>query len=475
MTSTGCDVVVLGMGTCGEDAALRLAGAGLDVIGIEARLIGGECPYWACIPTKSLARSARLVQEARRADGVVGSVTVKPDWDVIASRIRTEITGGWDDSAGVKRFESKGGRFVRGWGKLTGPRSVEVGGRRIEARRGVLVATGSSPVIPPVGGLDEVDFWTNHEVVSTKKVPGSIVVLGGGAVGCELGQVLARFGSTVTIVEGAERLLPGEEPEISNVLENALAGEGIRILTGRRASSVDHADIGIRITLDDGSSIGAEQLLVAVGRRADADSLGVTKAGAVTARGFIEVDGRMRAAEGLWAIGDITGKGMLTSVAEYQGRIAVEDILGAEPRPADYSALPRATFTDPEIGSVGMTEAQAREAGLEVQVVVKDLQATFRGYLHRTGNSGVIKLVADRAANRLVGAAVAGPAATEVLGFLELAVGRRLSLDDLVDTIYPFPTFYGGIGEALGAYGRGIARVLDPDTPPMLDDPPAVT
>ncbi len=411
------------------------------------------------------------MQDARRADGLVGKVTVETDWTVIAGRLRTEITGGWDDSAGIARFEGRGGRFVRGWGKLTGPRTVEVDGERIEARRGVLVATGSSPVIPPIAGLSDVPFWTNHEVVAAEQLPESIVVLGGGAVGCELAQVLARFGSNVTIVEGADRLLPGEEPDVSDVLARAMAEDGIGLLAGRRAVSVGGDDASVRLSLDDGSAVEAERLLVAVGRRSDAGEVGVAAAGATMSRGFVEVDGRMRAADGLWAIGDITGEGLLTSVAVYQGRIAVEDILGADPRPADYSAIPRTTFTDPEIGSVGMTEAQAREAGIDVQVVVKNLQATFRGYLHRTGNAGIIKLVADRTRGRLIGASVAGPEAGETLGFLQLAVGRGIPLEALVDTIYPFPTFYGGVGEALGAYGRGIARVLDPDTPPMFDDP----
>lgn len=467
-----CDVIVLGMGTCGEDAALRFGAAGLDVVGIEAHLIGGECPFWACLPTKSMVRSANLVKEARRADGLVGRVTVEPDWNVIASRVRAEVTGGWDDAAGVARFEAKGGRFIRGWGKITAPGEVEVDGRTVSASRGILVATGSHPMIPPIPGLSEVDYWTNHEAVEVEQLPASLAILGGGAVGCELGQIFARFGVDVTIIEGHERVLGMEEPEASDLVAAGLREDGITMRNGVHAESVTGEEKQTTLELSDGSSITAERLLVATGRRADADSLGVTAAGAATNRGFIEVDDFMRAADGLWAIGDVTGKGLLTQVAEYQGMIAVEGILGGQPRPADYTALPRVTFTDPEVGSVGLTESAARDAGHDVLVTVKDLRSTFRGWLHATGNSGVIKLVADANRDRLLGATVVGPRASEVLAFLTLAVREGTPLANLVYMIYGFPTFHGGVGEALGAYGRGIVRVLDPPTQPMFDDPP---
>ena len=469
--SDTCDVVVLGMGTCGEDAALRLAGAGLDVVGIEPRLIGGECPYWACIPTKFMVGSANLVERARQADGLVGRVQVEPDWSTVASRIRSQITGGWDDSAGVARFEAKGGRFIRGWGRITAPGTVEVNGTTVVAERGVLVATGSQPRIPPVPGLADVDYWTNHEAIAIEELPGSLAILGGGPVGCELGQVFARFGVHVTFIEGEDRLLSREEPEASWLVAEALIEDGVALRLGVRAESVSADDGSTHVRLDDGTTLTAERLLVATGRRGDAESLGVALAGATTSRGFVEVDGLMRAGERLWAIGDITGTALLTQVAEYQGMIAVEDILGGHPRPADYSALPRATFTDPEVGSVGMTEAEARSAGHEVTVTVKNLQGTFRGWVNASPLSGVIKLVADKSEDRLLGGTVVGPRATDVLGFLALAVQERTPLRNLVSMIYAFPTFYGGIGEALGAYGRGITRVLDPESEPMFGDP----
>lgn len=457
------------MGTCGEDAALRLAGAGLDVVGVEANLIGGECPYWACLPTKWLVRTANLLSEARRADGRVGRVSVDPDWSLVASQLRAEVTGGWDDSAGVSRFEAKGGRFVRGWGRVIGPRTVEVNGETFVARIGILVATGSAPLIPSVPGLADVDYWTHHEAVQAEELPPTMAVLGGGAVGCELGQVLARFGVAVTIVEGADRILANGEPEASAAVAEALARDGVTVIAGARANRVMTQDGKVTLDIGDGRLVGADRLLVATGRSADVEALGVTSAGATVDRGFVQVDGLMRAADGMWAIGDVTGKALLTQVAEYQGRIAVEDILGGEPEPADYSVNPLVTFTDPEVGSVGLTEEQAIADGYEVNVVVKDLQRTFRGWLHRTGNTGLIKLVTSE--GRLLGATVVGPRAGDVLGTLALAVKEQTPLDHLVDSIFAFPTFYGGIGEAVGAYGRGVTRVLDPETAPLFDDP----
>ncbi len=470
MTET-CDVIVLGMGTCGEDAALRLAGAGLDVVGIEPRLIGGECPYWACIPSKFMVGSAAMVTGAQQADGLVGSVKVDPDWGVVASRIRSQITGSWDDTAGVQRFAAKGGRFIRGAGEITAPGTVEVNGTTVVARRGVLMATGSQPLIPPVPGLSDVEYWTNHEAIEVEDLPMSLAILGGGPVGCELGQVFARFGVDVTFVEGGDRLLGREEPEASRLIADAMIEDGATLRFGVMAESVSSDDGSTHVHLDDGTTVTVDRLLVATGRKANADTLGAESAGATTNRGFVEVDGLMRAGERLWAIGDVTGKGLLTQVAEYQGTIAVEDILGGSPQPADYTVIPRATFTAPEVGSVGLTEADARAAGHDVTVTVKDLRATFRGWVNASGLSGVIKLVADQSEDRLVGGTIVGPRATEALGFLALAVQERVPLRNLVNMIYAFPTFYGGIGESLGAFGRGITRVLDPDTAPMFGDP----
>jgi pyruvate/2-oxoglutarate dehydrogenase complex dihydrolipoamide dehydrogenase (E3) component len=455
------DVIVLGVGTCGEDLSLRLLGAGLDVVGLEAALVGGECPYWACLPSKMMIRAASVLQEARRVGGMAGQAQVTPDWGPVAARVRAEATGGWDDSVAVERFQGRGGRLVHGRGVLTGPRTVTVGDESFTARRGIVIATGSKPAIPPIPGLAEVDFWTTHEVIQLERLPKSMVVLGGGAVGCELGQVLARFGVDVTVVEAADRLLPAEEPEVSEAVEAAFAAEGIDVHAGAAAQRVGSRDGSIVVTLAGGAEIASERLLVATGRTVDLSGLGLEAAGLDGAARFIQVDERMRAADGIWAMGDVTGVALFTHVALYQSAIVAADILGEDHPPARYEAVPRVTFTDPEVGAVGMTEADAVAAGLDVVGAVKQLPATFRGWLHASGG-GIIKLIADRKTGVLVGATAVGPHGGEMLGMLSLAVHARVPLAELRSMIYAFPTFYGGIGEAVGAYGRGLSTVLDP-------------
>jgi pyruvate/2-oxoglutarate dehydrogenase complex dihydrolipoamide dehydrogenase (E3) component len=456
------DVVVLGVGTCGEDLSLRLLGAGLDVVGIEAALVGGECAYWACIPSKIMIRAARAVQEARRVEGMAGQVEVKPDWSPVAERIRLEATGGWDDSFATQRYESRGGRLVHGHGRLTGPHTVTVGGESFTARRGIVIATGSQPVIPPIPGLAEVDYWTTHDLIAAAKLPDSLVVLGGGAVGCESGQTLSRFGVEVTVVEAENRLLPAEEPEASAELETAFAAEGIHVQTGSAVQRVESRKGSIVASLEDGTEVKGQRLLVATGRSVDLGTLGLDAAGMDGTASFIQVDEHMRAADGIWAMGDVTGKAMFTHMALHQSAIVAADILGEEHAPARYDAVPRATFTDPQVGAVGLTESDALAAGLDVVVAVKQLGATFRGWIDAAG-SGVIKLIAERKTGALVGATAVGPQGGEMLGFLTLAVHARLPLPELRSMIYAYPTFYGSIGEAIGAYGRGLSTVIDPE------------
>jgi len=460
-SSHEADIIVLGVGTCGEDLSLRLLGAGLSVIGIEAALVGGECPYWACLPSKMMIRAAYALQEARRVGSLAGEAHVSPDWGPVAARVRAEATGGWDDSVAVARFGARGGTLVHGRGALIAPRTVRVDDRTFTARAGVVIATGTKPFVPPIEGLHEVGFWTTHDVIQAEKLPSSILVVGGGAIGCELGQVLARFGVRVTIVEAGDRLLPAEEPEVSGEVAAAFAAEGIDVHTGVSVQRVRSRGISIVARLAGGAKIEADRLLVATGRTVDLTDLGLESVGLDGAAPFIAVDERMRATDGLWAMGDVTGKAMFTHVALHQSALVAADILGTAHPPARYSAVPRATFTDPEVGSVGLTEADARASGLDVAVAVKQLSSTFRGWLHATGG-GVIKLVADRKAGVLVGASAVGPHGAEMLGLLSLAVHARVGLADLRSMIYAFPTFYGAIGEALGAYGRGLATVLDP-------------
>lgn len=456
------DVVILGLGTSGEDLSIQLLDSGLEVAGVEPQLIGGECPYWACLPSKAMIRAGNLIREAQRVEGVAGTASVSPDWSQVAARVRDEIAGGWDDSYAEQRFKDRGGVLFRGWGRLDGPRRVVVGDETIRARIGVVVATGSKPFIPPIRGLSDVDYWTNHEAIAADPLPESLIILGGGAIGCELGQVFARFGCEVTIVEGSDRLLAHEEPEVSELVESVFASEGVTVVTGEHVTNVYQGPEGVTAETEGGRSITGERLLVVTGRAADPSGLGLGTVGLEASERFIEVDDRMRAAEGLWAMGDITGKGMFTHVAVYQGTILADDILGKEPRTPDFEALPRVTFTDPEIAAVGLTEAMARDRGIDVAVTHKQVPATFRGWLHKTGNDGLIKLVIDRQRNVLVGGTVAGPYAGEVLGLVSLAVHEETPIERLRNMIYAFPTFHGGVGEALGAHGRGVGKVVDP-------------
>jgi len=458
MDAEETDIIVVGMGPGGEDAAGRLAEAGLHVTGVEANLVGGECPYWGCVPSKMMIRAANLLAEARRIPGMAGTATVEPDWAPVAARIRDEATDSWNDKVAVDRFTGKGGHFVRGWGRITGPREVTVGtpdgGIRVfRARRGILLATGTEPSVPPIRGLAGTPYWTNREAIETEQVPGSLIVLGSGAVGAELAQVFARFGAQVSVVEARSTLLPAEEPEAGELLEAVFTREGIAVHTGARAERVSHDGRAFRLSLAGGMALTAERLLVATGRRAGLDGLGVAAAGVDSAAGAVPVDGWMRAADGVWAIGDITGKGAFTHVSMYQAAIAVADILGQDGPPADYRAVPRVTFTDPEIGSVGLTEAQAREQGLAVRTGIARVPSSARGWIHKAGNDGLIKVIEDAQRGVLAGATSAGPVGGEVLGALAVAVHGQVPVADLRAMIYAYPSFHRGIEDAL----RGLA------------------
>jgi pyruvate/2-oxoglutarate dehydrogenase complex dihydrolipoamide dehydrogenase (E3) component len=449
-TEVDVDVVVIGMGPGGEDVAGKLAEGGLDVVGIDEQLVGGECPYWGCVPSKMMIRAATLLTEGRRVRNVAGSSVVEADWSFVAQRIRAEATDDWDDTVAVDRFTGKGGTFVRGRGRLIERDLVEVGDQRYRVRRGVVLATGTIPAIPPIAGLADTPFWTNREAIAATAVPESLIVLGGGAIGVELAQVFARFGSTVTIVEAADRLLPLEEPEAGELLAQVLTAEGLTVHAGTAATTVHH-DGSFTVDLADGTRLSAAELLVATGRKAEPERVGASAAGVLADARWVPVDDHQRVTDGVWAVGDLTGKGAFTHVAMYQSAIAVADILGVEHDPADYRALPRVTFTDPEIGSVGLTEQAARDAGIDVAVGTAQVPGTARGWLHKTGNEGLIKVVADQRRNVLVGATSAGPAGGEVLGLLVLAVHAQIPISTLRSMIYAYPTFHRGVEDALRA------------------------
>ncbi|WP_434614625.1 dihydrolipoyl dehydrogenase family protein [Arthrobacter sp. A5] len=417
-------------------------------MGIEGRLVGGECPYYGCIPSKMMIRAGNSLAEGRRIRGLAGDADVRPDWAPVAERIRSEATDNWDDTVAVDRFTGKGGRFVRGRGKITGPRTVTAGGQEFTARRAIVINTGTEPMIPPIPGLADVPYWTNREAIAASEVPESLIVIGGGAIGAELAQAFARFGTRVSVLEAAPGLLPPEEPEAGKLLGDVLRGEGVDVHVGARIQSVHHSAGTFRVDVG-GSTLTASRLLVATGRTTNLDALAVAALGLDPVAGFLDPDVHMRIADGVYAIGDITGKGAFTHVSMYQAAIAVGHILGQDPGPAEYHAVPRVTFTDPEIGSVGMTEAQARGKGLNVRVGLTDLATSARGWLHKSGNQGFIKLVEDADRGVLVGATSAGPAGGEVLSSLTLAVHARIPVSTLRRMIYAYPTFHRAIDDAL--------------------------
>jgi pyruvate/2-oxoglutarate dehydrogenase complex dihydrolipoamide dehydrogenase (E3) component len=462
METEHTEVAVIGLGVGGEEAAGRLAEAGLHVTGIENRLVGGECPYWACIPSKMMIRAANLLAEARRIPGMAGTSAVTADWAPVAQRIRAEATDNWDDKVAVDRFTGKGGHFIRGRAAITGPGQLTVTApdgttRALAARRGIVVATGTDPAVPPVPGLAGTPYWTNRDAAEAEQVPESLIVLGGGPVGAELSQVFARFGARVTVIEAQPRLLPAAEPEAGDLLAAVFDREGIDVSTGTPAARISHDGRRFTVSLD-GEAVTAERLLVAAGRRTRLAELGVAALGLDAAARVITVDERMRAAEGLWAIGDITGVSAHTHMAMYQADIAVRDILGTGGPAADYRAVPAVTFTDPEIGQAGLTEAQARQRGIDVRTGITQVPSSARGWIHKAGNDGFIKLVADTGRGVLVGATSAGPTGGEVLGALVLAIHAQVPISSLKTMIYAYPTFYRAIQDAV--------RDLDNEAPP---------
>ncbi|MDX6434333.1 MAG: hypothetical protein QOE54_6699 [Streptosporangiaceae bacterium] len=450
MSAKEVDVILIGMGPGGEDAAEKLAEAGLVVAGVEARLVGGECPYFGCVPTKMMVRAAGVLAEGRRIPDFAGDAAVRPDWAPVARRIRSEATNDWDDKTAADRFTGKGGLLFRGRGRITGAGEVTVtsesGEQVLRARRGIVINVGTDPAVPPIEGLAGTPYWTNREAVRTEQVPGSLIVLGGGAIGSEFSQVFARFGSEVTVVEAADRMLPLEEPESGRLLAEIFEREGIGVHTGVGATRVGYDGGTFTVSLGE-ETLTATNLLVATGRRTDLKSLGVRAVGLDEDAKVIDVDDRLRAAPGVWAIGDVTGKGAFTHVSMYQAAIVIRDILGQDGPPADYHALSRVTFTDPEIGAVGLTEAQARERGLTVRTGTVQVGATARGWIHKA--DGFIKLVEDAGRGVLVGATSAGPVGGEVLGALAVAVHAEVPTERLRHMIYAYPTFHRGIEGAL--------------------------
>lgn len=451
MTTHDCDVIVLGLGPGGQHLAEDLARDGLDVVAVEKHLVGGECPFYGCTPSKLMIRAAHLVADVGRADTLSGPASVDPDWSRPAGRITEEATHGWTDDANAQAVSDSGARLVRGAGRLAGPGVVEVEGETYVAARGVVLNTGTAPLILPIEGLADTPYWTNRDVVQVTELPASLAIIGGGPIGCELAQAFARFGVAVTVLEAADRLLAVEEPETSELLTEIFEAEGITVHTGVEVERVSYAD-GFVLTAGD-LRVEAEKLLVAVGRSNNIRDIGLESVGLDPSANVVETDERMRAGEKLWAIGDITGKGRFTHVSSYQAEVVRGDLLGEDGPLADYRAVSRVTFTDPEVGSVGLSEEQAREQGVDVRTGFADISKSARGWLDAEGNHGHIKLVADASTGLLVGASAVGPTGGDLIAMLTLAIQASVPPAQVRRMHFAFPTYHGSVMTALDDLG----------------------
>jgi pyruvate/2-oxoglutarate dehydrogenase complex dihydrolipoamide dehydrogenase (E3) component len=467
--SEGFDAVILGAGPGGEVALNTLAKEGAQIALVEQELIGGECTNWGCIPSKTLLRPTELKGKSMRA---VGVMTPALEWPAL-SAYRDFMVSNHDDSGKVARYEERGVTVVKAPGRIVGRGRVEAGDRLLEGDA-IVVATGAEAVVPPIPGLAEAGYWTNREATALTEIPESAVVIGGGAVGIELAQFLARFGSRVTLVQGAERLADREAAEIGDALAEILAADGVDLRLAARAESVRLEEGRRIVTLADGSEASGAVLIVATGRRARTQGIGLETVGIEPTRRGIEVDERCRAADGVWAVGDVTGIAAFTHVAKYQGRIAAMDILG-HPARADYRAVPRVTFTDPEVAAVGLTtEEDARAEGIDAASVVLDLPTSIaRPYTFQENPTGVFGIVADVERGLLVGAWAVAPLASEWIHQAVLAIRAEIPIDVLKDTIAQFPTFSEAFGAALRALPNGPGAMMDHRAHPLMTAEPA--
>jgi dihydrolipoamide dehydrogenase len=438
------DIAILGAGPAGEVALNTLVKAGLKIALLEQELIGGECSNWGCIPSKTLLRPPELKNQSMRAAGVD---TPTLDWPRL-SDYRDYMVSNHDDTNKVARYEDRGVTVIKAPGRIAGPGRIDANGRTLQADA-VVVATGAEAVIPPIPGLADVPYWTNREATALKQIPESVVFIGGGVVSVELSQFLTRFGSRVSIIQGPPRLADREDPQIGELLGRILEDDGVELLLGRRAVGVREENGEKIVTLDDGSEARAAEVVVATGRRPRTRDIGLETVGIEPNPRGIAVDDRCRAADGVWAIGDVTGVAMFTHVGKYQGRIAAMDILG-KPAKADYRAVPRVVFTDPELAAVGMSEAAAIEAGLEVVTATVDLPTSIaRPYTYEEEPRGTFSVTVDRQRQALVGAWAVAPLASEWIHTAVLAIRAEIPVSILKDTIAQFPTFSEVFGFAL--------------------------
>jgi pyruvate/2-oxoglutarate dehydrogenase complex dihydrolipoamide dehydrogenase (E3) component len=448
------DVVCLGGGVAGEAIAEGLRDSGLTLAVVERELVGGECPYWGCVPSKTLLRSSETLSEAGRARDLAASrVEWTVDFPKVSKRVRW-MARDLDDSRPAAAMAATGAQLFRGEGTLTDPRTVTVGREQLIARRAVVIANGSTAVIPPIPGLNTIEFWTNRQAAIPSELPASLAILGGGPIGVELGQAFARLGAKVTVIESGPALLGLEEPEAGAALQRHLEADGIAVMVGDRCVAVEaqsaapsHKDSAVIIHLKSGAVVVSDRLLIATGRRPNVEAWQAVGL-AQTERGWLKVDpATLESQAGVFGAGDITGLGGFTHLAHYHGQVIARRLRGIDAR-ADHAAVPRVTFTDPEIASVGLSEAAARAKGIDVVVASANPAETARGYIHGF-HGGALKLVADRERGVLIGATMVTPRAGEIVGELVLAIKLRIPLKTLADVIHPFPAFNRVLGASL--------------------------
>jgi pyruvate/2-oxoglutarate dehydrogenase complex dihydrolipoamide dehydrogenase (E3) component len=448
------DVVCLGGGVAGEAIAAGLKDSGLTLAVVERELVGGECPYWGCVPSKTLLRSGETLEEADRARHLAAShVEWTVDFPKVSKRVRW-MARDLDDGKPAAAMEATGARLVRGEGRLTDARTVEVGGEPLVAHRAVVIANGSTTAIPSIPGLDTVEYWTNRQAAIPGELPASLAILGGGAIGLELGQAFARLGSKVTVIESGPRLLGLEEPETGAALRPHLEADGIALVVAdscvaveKHAAAPSRPPSAVVLHLKSGAAVWADRLLLATGRRPNVEAwraAGIPE----TEKGWLRVDpATLEARPGVFGAGDVTGLGGFTHLAYYHGQVVARRLRGMDAR-ADHTAIPRVTFTDPEIASVGLSEAAARAQGIDVAVAHADPAESARGYIHDF-HGGALKLVGDRKRGVLVGATLVTPRAGEIVGELVLAIKLGTPLKTLADVIHPFPAFNRVLGASL--------------------------
>lgn len=445
------DVIVIGGGGAGENVAAYARIHDLSVALVERDLVGGECSYWACMPSKALLRPGEVLAAARRVPGAALAITGDVDVDAALSS-RDAFVSDWDDQAQVDWVENTGTTLVRGHARLAGERRVTVEAAdgtttELTARRAVVLATGTSAQIPPIDGLADARHWDSRDVTSATEIPDRLLVLGGGVVGVEMAQAFRRLGADqVTIVEMGDRLLATEEPFAGDHLAEAFADAGIEVLTGATATRVDRdgRDGPVTLSLDDGRSLTGDELLVATGRQPSTGDLGLETVGLEPGE-YVEVDDQLRAigVDGGWlyAVGDVNGRALLTHHGKYQARILGDHLGGREvAATSDHDAVVRVVYTDPQVAAVGLTEADARDRGLDVEVLSFGIGDTAGGALLGKGTSGTAMLVVDRARNTIVGATFTGPGVGEMIHAATVAIVGRVTLDDLWHAVPAFPT-----------------------------------